>query len=366
VTFDFAQLRDEDGYFPDDIIDLITGQDPRRKMIADEIRGMIVTHSRFNAAKRFLYNALACCDAGREGVGLLFYGEPGVGKSSVIDAFEQEYSGPFKTRTGLVRPVLRVNTPSKPTLGELFTAILSKFGVDDYGAGNLRKMKAAIRIQFKLQNTKLLILDEFTHVVEDKTEYFTKTVIREIKELMSDKVCDIILAGTQRLPEIAELYEQVQRRGEGEMHMTPFNWEINEDQAEWKELLSVISGGLPIPPKELLADESMARTLYVATRGNCNSLMKLLLLASFDAHDLESPFLSEEHLWAGFEAARTILAPRTASSGLLNRSVRNPFPQPSPQAAKLRLIKKSNTPVAPPFPPLNSRTPRKTREKLSA
>ncbi len=213
-------------------------------------------------------------------------------------------------------------------------------------------MMLAVHAQLQNQRTRMLILDEFTHVIEDRTELFTKKVVRELKGFISENVCDIVFVGTEEIVQIIDLYAQIQRRqGQGEVHMTPFDHGDENDEEEWGDLLETISDELPIPPAIPLHDHRFRKRLHVASGGLVNPLMKLLLLASLNALELGDDELREEHLWQGYENGRTIFARRHSDKksevkfdAKIERTVNNPFTQPPRKKSKPRVLKSGFTP----------------------
>jgi predicted AAA+ superfamily ATPase len=262
VQLDLDELRDAEGFYPDDILEIIVGCDPDRRRVSHAIREIVVTHSRFEAAYALLKNTLVCSKGGQEGECALIYGKPGVGKSTVLNAFEAEFAGPFKTRSGLVRPVLRINIPGRADLSALYKTMLAKLDAAEMVSRDVQGMKLAVLAQLKNQRTRMLILDEFTHVVEDRTEFFTKKVVRELKGFISENVCDVVFVGTDEITQIADLYEQIQRRGgQGEMHLLPFDFEDADDNAEWFEILETIGEVLPVLSRTPLHDRRFGKLI---------------------------------------------------------------------------------------------------------
>lgn len=115
---------------------------------------------------------------GNEATAGLLYGISGTGKSTVLRRFTKKFGGPFQTASGIVRPVVRVVTPPNSQLGDFHDAILTALGAGDLSMGRPADKKRAVIAQLATQKVKLLILDEFTHVVEDRTERFTKKLMR--------------------------------------------------------------------------------------------------------------------------------------------------------------------------------------------
>jgi hypothetical protein len=324
---DPASLRDIDGFYARDIADLIASADPEKKNLLSKIAKMTVEHRRFVEAKDWLDEHLLESGIGREATCGLIYGPPGVGKSTILRRFAKKFGGPFETREGTRRPVLRVITPGDPNLGNLYSAILRALDADELANGRNPEKKTAVQTQLGIQNVKLLIFDEFTHTVEDRTEKFTKKPLREIKELLSENHCQCVFAGTEELVKLHELYEQFHRRSGGDYHFTTFDWTDGGDRGEWEEILEGISDELPIKPMLALNRQQRPHQLHFVTGGIMDNLMKFLLRATALAYDEGQEFLSEDHLWHAFERMRRG-----------DKQKKNPFQQPKSRPAKPRVI----------------------------
>jgi hypothetical protein len=342
---DLKTLCGPDGFYPDNIWDLIVGQDPERRRVDRAIKGIVVANSRYDAVFSLLQNTLVCAGGGRESDCFVICGPSGIGKSTVLDTFERQYGGPFKTKKGDLRPVLRVNTPPRPDLGSFYSAMLEKMGAGDLVSRNVNGMMSAVRAQLKIQQTRVLILDEFTHVVEDKTEYFTKKVVRELKGFISERVCDVVCVGTEKMIQIPDLYEQIQRRqGEGELVLLAFDYQNDEDRQEWLDWMADVGALLPIPPADPLNGQRVAKQFHFASNGLPNSVMKLLLLASLYAMEMGDDQLRQEHFWQGFESGGSLFA-RRLSDRKLDWTIRNPFDEPkTKRRRRVRVIQTDSAP----------------------
>ena len=342
--FNLEDHRGADGLFPSNIVEVMVGQDTERRRVDNAIRSIVVANPRFNQAYDLLKNTLGASRNGREGQCKFIYGPSGVGKSTVLDYFESQYGMGIKTPEELKRPVLRINIPGRPDLGALYQAILTKLGAIDAASRNVGAMKGVVDAQLRNQDTRMLILDEFTHVIEDKTEKFAKMVVRELKGFISENVCDVVFVGTEQIVQVSDLYSQIQRRtGEGELLLLPFDWQDEDDRQEWVDWLGVVGEMLPIPSSTPLQDRGLALQVHHASNGLVNSVMKLLLFASLNALELGDDNLREDHFWRGFDTGRTIFSPRDAA-GHIDNSVANPFVKPKGAKPKPRAFRFARPP----------------------
>lgn len=300
---------------PDDIADLVTITDPVKRRIVATIANTIIPHTRYENAMRWLQDAANNSGAGLEDFGGTLCGAPGVGKSTLLRMFVSSRGGPFIRSDGSeVRPVLRVVTPSNTSRRSLFDAMLEELGASDLAAGSDKDRKLLLKRQLQVQDVRLVIFDEFSHVVEDRTQTFTKAMAREVKEILSEKRGGCIFVGTLELAKINELYAQIKRRSFGDIELTPFSWDEGEDSEEWSGILEDLPAVLPIKPEVELHEGLLPMLIHQATDGILDNLMKFLARASmysYDAAREQDPDkrvtdmrLTGASLWEAFEMLR--------------------------------------------------------------
>jgi hypothetical protein len=282
---DAKSLVGKDGLYPDDIAETLANADPEKKSMLLKIGKAVVDHDRYDKAMTWLNDIYSEHGTGRESSVGLLYGEPGVGKSTVLRMFAAKRAGPFETSQGSRRPVVLVEVPANPKETHLFDAFLIALGAEHLCVGDAEDRKRAVETQLRLQHVHLAILDEFTHVIEDRSEYFTKKAVRQLKGLINGGTCQFVFAGTNKLVGLHSVYKQINRRTDGDFLLTCFGWDDEDDREEWIGVLETIEDALTIPASPALTDEVRARNLHKATKGNINNLMKLLFRATAIAYD---------------------------------------------------------------------------------
>jgi len=297
-------MRDADGNYPEDIARIITSADPEKKKILRRVGTAVIEHNQFLDAWEWLEDVLNETDTGLESTAGLFYGVSGVGKSTVLRRFTERFGGPFQTANGLVRPVVRVSTPANPTLENLYKAMIQALDADAADSGKISDLRRIVLTQLAGQQVKLFIFDEFTHVVEDRTEKFATKTVRALKELLSEKHCQCVFAGTEMLDRVHAIYAQFRRRSGGDFQLFPFDWNDDEDQAEWIAIMEKIQEHITIKCAEPLGQVAMARKLHIASDGTLDHVMKLLFRATSYAYDQGNETISNVNLADAFERLR--------------------------------------------------------------
>ncbi|KKB08798.1 TniB family NTP-binding protein [Devosia chinhatensis] len=297
-------LKNIDGMYPDDIAKILTTQDPEKKRILTVIGTKVIEYSQYNEAWDWLEDVLNEAGTGMEATAGLLYGPSGVGKTTVLRQFVGHYGGPFKTPSGIKRPVVRVSTPANPTLPNMLKAMVLALGAEEASSDNVTDLKSVLLRQMSQQQVKLLIFDEFTHVVEDRTERFASKAVRGLKELLGENICQCVFAGTEQLASLHDIYKQFRRRSGGDLPMLPFDWNDAGDKKEWTEIMEGLQGELPLPCASPLGDAAMAKKMHLATDGLLDHVMKLLFRATSYAYDDGKEAVDDPSLSSAFEVLR--------------------------------------------------------------
>ncbi|WP_442754276.1 TniB family NTP-binding protein [Methylocystis sp. JAN1] len=328
MTIDPKSLRNADGLYPDDIAHILENANPEKKKMLTTIGKLVVSNTRYDEGQKWLEDVFQEYGTRHEATAGLFYGISGVGKSTILKRFAKKLGGPFPTVSGRIsRPVARVVTPSNTDLGAIYDEILIALDAPDLIIGKLNDKKHAVMTQLCLQDVKLVLFDEFTHVVEDRSEKFTKKLMRAVKGIVSENVCQVVLAGTEDLPAVHQQYSQMRRRSGGDLTLTPFDWEEDRDRKEWREILEQVEYAMPIKPATSLPAKATAERLHKASNGVLDHLMKLLFRATAVAYDEGNSAIAGQDLWQAFERMRRG-----------KNKTPNPWPQPEGRTSKPRLL----------------------------
>jgi len=295
---------DENGHYPPEIASLLMGADKVELSRLAQVGKMVIEHSQYVRAWEWLTDMFLESDTGREATSGLFYGVPGAGKTTILRRFAKKFGGPFPTRDGAIRPVIRVSTPANPNLVNLLQAILIALEAEGLINNDAADMRLSVLRQLTAQQVRMIIFDEFTHIVEDRSEKFAAKTMRGLKELLSEKHCQVVFAGTEDLIKIHKLYGQMRRRSVGDMQLTAFSWESDDDQAEWMAMMDLIQGHLLLKVSPPLGTDAIGRKMNQASGGIMDNVMKLLFRATSFAHRDGGKTISMGHLSMAFERLR--------------------------------------------------------------
>lgn len=186
----------------------------------------------------------------------------------------------------------------------MLIAMAYALGAKEAVSGNGKDLHQIVLTQIKEQEVKLLIFDEFTHVVEDRTEKFAGKAVRGLKELLGENVCQCVFVGTEQLQALHGIYGQFRRRSSGDFIMYPFDWGDATDKAEWINIMNRLQEKLPMKFSSPLGSADMALKMHLATGGLLDHLMKLIFRATSYAYDDGLNLVSDASLSLAFERLR--------------------------------------------------------------
>jgi hypothetical protein len=212
----------------------------------------------------------------REPVGFALLGQSRSGKSILLDTIAAKHPS-FRSDDGLTVPLIKVTVPSKPTikgLGELILREIDKHDDKRYTEGQLTR-----RLQVLMANckTKVLMLDEFQHFYDKRSQVVWHHVADWLKVLVDSVGCILIVSGLPKCTAVIEQNLQLAGRFRAPLRMPRFSWKDKTDRTEFiaclKEFQIVINPHLCLP--KLHTGEWPFRC-YCATGGLIGYLKKFL------------------------------------------------------------------------------------------
>jgi len=198
------------------------------------IDGLVIENPRSSAAHA-AFDLLIEHGLLRDGMGkrcVLLVGPSQSGKSTILESYAAIHNTAEARDRGEI-PVLHVTLEANVTRKGLAQNILE--AVEEHGleAGSDRGSETVllkrVRTCLKACKVKLLILDEFHHLLHSESERLASSVGETIKRLLIKGVCPIVLSGveTARLPLDRNI--QLRQRAEPAIELAPLRPQSPED-----------------------------------------------------------------------------------------------------------------------------------------
>jgi len=263
----------------------------------------LIPHLAFAEASRRLEQCFAYAQAEDEPVCIAIVGESRTGKSRAIEVSELRHPK-HRTSAGLTVPILRVKTPSKPTVKSLAELMLEALEDPLYDKGTENAKTIRLRKLISSCGVVMVAIDEFQHFVDKGSLKVMHHVADWLKVLVDDCGVALVVAGLPNCQAVIEQNEQLAGRFMSPIFMPRFDW-LNEGQRE--EFLDILgafheslSTDFELPA---LDAPELAFRCYCATGGLIGYLTKFLRQAVRNALDKQSNTISLEELAAAHQDA---------------------------------------------------------------
>lgn len=244
--------------------------------IKNLIEMTLVPHTAFETASRRLEQCFSYAATASEPVCIALVGESRTGKSRVLEECQSKHIT-HRTEEGLEVPILKVKTPSKPTVKALAEIMLHAIGDPRYLLGTENAKTARLQVLLRETGTRMIMIDEFQHFFDKGSRKIIHHVADWLKILVDDSRVALVVAGLTSCRSVLEQNEQLAGRFLSPILMPRFDWSINEHRNEFLGILeafySSLSGYFTLPD---LSDEELGFRCYCGTGGLIGYLTKFL------------------------------------------------------------------------------------------
>ena len=246
-------------------------EDPGRAPLPLDFRRLFIRHEYIDPVMDSIEEVLAIYRMEGNPKCLLIMGPSGSGKTRLIKKVCQ-LGRPIAQHPKEIRSIVACEVPSPTSVKGLVTTLLGCLGVQDPERGTtVTQTERLIRLIQSL-GIEMLILDEFQHLVERRSNEVIEGVADWLKVIINRMQIPVILVG---LPDSESVFAkddrgQLRRRFTKQMKIEPFVWQGAdefEDGQVYKTLLRIIEQQLDLPAPSNLADEHVAKRMLIASRG---------------------------------------------------------------------------------------------------
>lgn len=319
----------------------------------------LVPHKAFDDASRRLDQCFYHAAETSEPLCLAIVGESRTGKTRLLEECCLRRPA-TRQSSGLTVPVLRVKTPSKPTVKGLVELMLYALNDPLYDKGTENRKTLRLRKLMRQCKTVMVIIDEFQHFYDKVSHKVQHHVADWLKILVDDTRVALVVAGLPSCKAVIEQNEQLAGRFLAPLVMPRFDWRCNESREEFIAILGAFHEALT-PYFELPALDSpeMAFRCYYATGGLIGYLTKFLRQLVWNAQDKKQTVLSLADLQTAHHEAvwHAVGFAETPSPFAKDFSVQ-------PSATVLERVRQLGTAVPGSVSPKS--TKRSTRQKLTS
>ncbi|HHY0496898.1 TniB family NTP-binding protein, partial [Vibrio parahaemolyticus] len=256
--------------------------DSRDIRIARAKKAFVITPS---VAKvlRYMDRCRDFSDMDSEPTCMIVYGASGVGKTTIIKKYLKKNEGDSDI-DGDTIPVVHIELPDNAKPVDAARELLLKMGdpLALYDTDLARLTKRIVELIPAL-GVKLIIIDEFQHLVEESSNKILTQVGNWLKGILNKSKCPIVLFGMPYSKLVLQANSQLHGRFSIQFDLRPFSYQ--EGEGTFKTFLQHLDEALPFEKQAGLANEGLQKKLYAFSQGNMRSLRDLIYHASIEAID---------------------------------------------------------------------------------
>ncbi|MEI7612171.1 MAG: TniB family NTP-binding protein [Betaproteobacteria bacterium] len=245
----------------------------------------LVPHTAFQEASRRLEQCFDYANGSSEPICIAVVGESRTGKSRVLEECFINHPT-VRHSEGLEVPILRVKTPSKPTVKGLTETMLRAMGDPKFSSGSESNMTSRLATLVKNALTRTVMIDEFQHFYDKGTHTIMHYVADWLKNFVDESKVALVVAGLPSCFAVINQNEQLVGRFLAPVTMPRFDWQDKDQRDEYIAILGAfqesIGGHFDLPA---LDGEEMAFRCYCGTGGLIGYLTKFLRQAVWNALD---------------------------------------------------------------------------------
>lgn len=240
------------------------------------IENTLVPHSAFIEASNRLEQCFNFSEGALEPICIAVVGESRTGKSRALEECLSNHS-PIRLETGLSVPIIKVKTPSKPTVKSLAELMLRALKDPLFNVGTENAKTIRLQVLMKQAGVRMVMIDEFQHFYDKGSHKIMHHVADWLKILVDDCRVALVVAGLPSCTAVIDQNEQLSGRFLSPIFMPRFDWEVDDHREEFLGILGAfqesISAEFDIPS---LDSSEMAFRCYTGTGGLIGYLTKFL------------------------------------------------------------------------------------------
>jgi len=249
------------------------------------IDNTLVPHSAFQDASVRLEQCFKNADGSVEPVGLAVIGDSRTGKSRALEECAMRHPQ-IRQPEGLLVPILRVKTPSKPTVKGLVEGMLRALNDPKFDKGTEQARTGRLETLMRGAGTRMVMIDEFQHFYDKGSHRVMHHVADWLKIIVDDTRVALVVAGLPSCAAVLDQNEQLAGRFLSPIRMPRFDWKVDAHREEFTGILGAfheaLSQSFDLPALEA---SDMAFRCYCGTGGLIGYLTKFLRQAVWNAID---------------------------------------------------------------------------------
>jgi energy-coupling factor transporter ATP-binding protein EcfA2 len=205
-------------------------------------------------------------------------GRPGAGKTTLVKAYASAFPR-RETEGGTEIPIFYVLTPSPVTVKGMAETMLEQLGDPLAHRGSQPSLNSRLIGLIIACKVALVILDDFHHLIDTKTNRILRTVSDWLKVLIKETQVPFLVVGIEgQVQQILRENEQLSRLFAEQETLSPFKWDV-ADESALKDFANFIMFaekmiGIALPTE--LSRPELLHRMHYATEGVIANIMNLM------------------------------------------------------------------------------------------
>jgi hypothetical protein len=210
-------------------------------------------------------------------------GESGTGKSTLVKDYAHLFPR-YETESGIVIPVYYAEIPSPATVKGTASGLLEQLGDPGANKGTLWSMNSRLVGLIKSCGVELVILDEFSNLIDTETNHVMNTVSDWLKMLIKQSGVPFLVVGISgKVSRILKANNQLARLFACREQLEPFIWGDSKSIQDFSMFVQYAEKAVGLPFTKDVPKVELYYRLHYATDGVVGNIMNLVRYAGLNA-----------------------------------------------------------------------------------